>query len=119
HAIAIHMGDTNAALLQQRAIFHDPRTTTATAGALPSVGAEAGHAISLFQGRADAVLQAHQIIFYGRHCGGIGNGMHWTAPSQAERMTVSVCRSLMILGLRCSPKTPGTISSSRSGREIV
>ena len=76
HAIAEDMGEADAALFQQRTVFHDPRPTATTTGPLPAVLDEPGRTVRLLQRRTDAILQVHQVVFDGSHVGGIGNRVH-------------------------------------------
>ena len=70
---ARHVGETDAGLLEHRAVAQDARAATATGervlagasavgGALPLVLAETGATVGALDGRADAVLQAGQVV---------------------------------------------------------
>src|SRR5690606_40272375 len=76
HAFAIYMREADAALFQQRAVFQNARTPTAAARPLPVILDKPGAPIRLLKGRADAVLQVHQVVLDGGDVGGGGYGVH-------------------------------------------
>ncbi len=115
HAVTKDVGEADTALFQQSAVGNDPRAATAATGPLPGVLDELLASVCRRQGGADTVLQIHQIGFYRGNIGGAGLVLFHVdslRAAQAPRMTWSVCRSRMILGLRAPPNAPGTTASS-------
>src|SRR5690606_15131528 len=85
-----HVGEVDAALLDQRPVFDDPGTTAATGGALPGILAENGLAVLALQGGADAILQIEQIGLHGLGTvshGGTLNGSEYEIGGQHSTPT--------------------------------